>query len=250
MFTGGYMVAIQVKGLSKHYPGFKLDKVSFDVKEGSIVGFVGINGSGKTTTLKSILGLIHPDVGEISVSGMSIRDPENEMRVKEGLGVVLDNDYFFQKLTIREMTQIARTAYKSWDENDYRKFLQRFELPENRRIEDLSKGMKMKYALTIAFSHHAGTLILDEPTSGLDPFARDEFDTIIKDFIEKDSGHSVLFSSHITSDIEKTASEVVFIHKGKIIFQKSMSEIRRTGRTLDDIMLGEIKEGGHESLND
>ena len=244
------MDAIQVKGLVKRYQGFTLDNVSFNVKEGSIVGFVGINGSGKTTTLKSILSLIHPDSGYIAVMGKDVQKQESELMIKENIGVVLDNDYFFQKLKIKEMTSIVRSAYKHWDDKDYYRYIKAYGLSEDKKIDSLSKGMKMKYALTLAFSHHAKILIMDEPTSGLDPFARDEFDTIVKQFVTKEPDNSVLFSSHITSDIEKTASEVVFIHKGKLIFQKKMSEINDSGKSLEEVMLGTIKEFGDEDIDD
>lgn len=239
-----------MKGLVKRYQGFTLDNVSFNVREGSIVGFVGINGSGKTTTLKSILRLIHPDSGYIAVMGRDVQKQESELLIKENIGVVLDNDYFFQKLKVKEMTSIVRSAYKHWDDKDYYRYIKAFGLPEDKKIDSLSKGMKMKYALTLAFSHHAKILIMDEPTSGLDPFARDEFDNIVKQFVTKEPDNSVLFSSHITSDIEKTASEVVFIHKGKLIFQKEMSEIKDSGKSLEEVMLEKIKECGDENIDD
>lgn len=241
------MNTIDVCGLTKEYPGFTLDNISFHVRAGSVTGFVGINGSGKTTTIKCILNLIHQDKGLVKIFGKEYSS-QTELDIKNDIGVVLDNDYLFQKMTIEEIKNIASHAYKKWDENIYKNLLEKFELPPKKRIESLSKGMKMKLSLLLAFSHHAKLLIMDEPTSGLYPFARQEFSSIIKKFTEEDPNNSVLFSSHITGDLENLADEIVFVHRGRLIFQRPMTDIKSSGRTIENIMLDTIGQS-NENIN-
>ncbi len=208
---------LEVKGLNKTYRNFSLQDVSFSLPEGCITGFIGINGAGKTTTLRSILALTPKASGEIRIFGMDMAT--NEKEIKQRLGIVLDDGGFYDELSLTEMKDMVASAYKSWDENEYKKYLDRFFLNPKQRINTLSKGMRMKYALALALSHKAELLIMDEPTSGLDPLIRCQLLEILKEFMEK-GGRGVFFSTHITSDLDKIADMLVMIDSGRIIFQQ------------------------------
>jgi len=205
---------LEVNGLTKKFDTFSLDNVSFSLREGCITGFIGINGSGKTTTIKSILGLILKDAGNIKFRGKEIERTEREF--KNHLGIVLDEGYFYENITIKEMKSIIAPAYSTWDETVFKKNLERFRLQSNQKISTLSKGMRMKFAIALAISHHADLLIMDEPTSGLDPLVRSELMDILLEFMKED-GKSVFFSSHITSDLDKVADMLILIDKGAIV---------------------------------
>lgn len=206
--------AIEIKDLQKKYAGFSLQNISFRVPQGSIVGLIGENGAGKTTTIKAILNLIDIEGGKISVLGSPTRITR---RTREDIGVVFDDLCFHENLTVAQLGKIMHGMYKKWDMALFKQYCHRFSLDEKKRIGELSKGMKMKLSITIALSHQPKLLILDEATSGLDPVMRDEILDVFLDFIQ-DEQNSVLLSSHITSDLEKVADYIVFIHQGKVIF--------------------------------
>ena len=212
--------ALILENVTKHYKDFTLDNISFKVPQGSIVGLIGENGAGKSTTINTILGLIRKDSGTISILG------ETDINAvhKNNIGVVFDGNNYPDMLTPKQLGKIFENIYSSWDKKKYRELLDRFYLPMNKKINQFSKGMKMKYAISVAFSHHSKLLILDEATSGLDPIMRDEILDMFLDFIQDDE-NSIVVSSHITSDLEKVADYIVFIHKGKLVFSKSKDEL-------------------------
>ena len=206
------MSIVQVRGLNKTYPSFKLKDVSFDIDEGRITGFIGRNGAGKTTTIKSMLNLVHPDSGEIVYFGKSLSENENE--IKKLIGYSTGTVNWYPRKKLRDIVSVVKNCYDTWDEEAYRKYLALFSLDENKAAVEFSEGMKVKCNLLLALSHNAKVLILDEPTSGLDPFSRDG---LLELFTElKGHGVAVFFSTHIISDIEKCADDIVYISKGEI----------------------------------
>lgn len=209
--------AIEVEGLKKSYENFSLNNVSFTVPENCITGFIGANGAGKSTTIKSILRLIGIESGSVRFWGMEFNKHEQE--IKDRIGVVLDGGAFYDHLTMAQMKNILAPAYSTWNENAFKANLERFSLNPKQKISTLSKGMRAKYALALALSHDADLLIMDEPTSGLDPLVRREFMSIILDFMKKD-GKSVLFSTHIVSDLERVADLLLLIDRGSIVLQE------------------------------
>ena len=210
-----------LKDVCKNYPGFTLDHVSFEVPRGSIMGFIGENGAGKTTTIKLILNEIKRQGGSISVLGMD--NQKEERKIKEQIGVVLDEGFFFIDMTSRDIAKVMRPLYRSWEDSLYSRYLREFRLPENKPIKEYSKGMKMKLSIATALAHQPKLLILDEATSGLDPVMRSEILDIFLDFIQEED-HSILLSSHITSDLEQIADYITFLHQGRIIFSRSKDE--------------------------
>ena len=215
------MSILEVKNITKEYPSFKLDNVSFNIEEGSICGFIGRNGAGKTTTLKGIMGLIHLNQGEIKVFGRNIYEYEAENR--QEIGFTLSETLFFPDAKIGTLARVTSRFYPNWNEDTYQKLCKRFSLDQNKKVKELSSGMKVKYNLAIALSHGAKLLILDEPTSGIDPVSRDEILDLFK-MIVKEGKRSILFSTHITSDLEKCADHIVYIKKGKIISSKTKDD--------------------------
>lgn len=213
---------LQVNHLFKSYGDFQLKDVSFRMEKGTIMGFVGENGAGKTTTIKSILNLIERDHGSIQVFGMD--NIEQEGQIKEQIGVVFDETYFHGNLRAGDIGRIHKNIFRSWDQPMFEGYLKEFRLPANKMIKDYSRGMKMKLSIATALSHHPKLLILDEPTSGLDPVVRNEILDIFLDFIQ-DEEHAILFSSHITSDLEKIADYITFIHEGQVVFSESKDEL-------------------------
>jgi ABC-type multidrug transport system, ATPase component len=213
---------LEVTGLNKSYGKFSLQDVSFSLQENCITGFIGKNGSGKTTTIRTLLGLAIRDSGNISIFGKSL--DENEQELKNRIGVVFDEGYFYEELSVSEMKSIIAPAYKQWDEKTFRAYLDRFELNGKQKISTLSKGMRMKFSLALALSHNAGLLIMDEPTSGLDPLIRSELMDILLEFMKED-GKGVFFSTHITSDLDKAADMIILIDNGKIIFNKDKDSL-------------------------
>ena len=213
---------LEVNNLKKELGSFSLEQLTFSLKEGCITGFIGVNGSGKTTTIKTILGLYPKDDGSIKFFGKEIE--KNEYEIKNRIGVVLDEGYFYEEMTLKEMKSIIAPAYTNWDESVFLNYINRFNLKLNQKIATLSKGMRMKFAITLALSHHADLLIMDEPTSGLDPLIRNELMEILLDFMEEE-GKSVFFSTHITSDLEKVADMLILIDNGKIVFNESKDEL-------------------------
>ncbi len=212
--------ALTVSGLTKTYQDFVLDHVSFNVPSGSIVGLIGENGAGKSTTINGALGLIQKEDGIVSILGRKELDGD----IKEQIGVVFDGSNYPEILSPRKLNRVMKNIYSSWDEQTYWGLLKQFSLPSDKRIKQFSKGMKMKLAISVAFSHHSKLLILDEATSGLDPVVRDDILDMLLDFVQ-DEGHSILVSSHITSDLEKIADYIVFIHEGKVVFERPKDEL-------------------------
>ena len=211
---------LQVRDLTKVYPGFTLDHIGFTLAEGRITGFIGRNGAGKTTTLHSLLGFLHPDGGDIRFWGMDIR--EDALAIKQRVGFVSAGMTFYNRKKLKTITGITRSFYERWDDQVYRKYLRLFSLDEDKTPEKLSNGMKIKYMLSLAMSHGADLLILDEPTSGLDPVSREELLEIFLDL--RDAGKTILFSTHITSDLDKTADDILYISGGKLLAEASMDD--------------------------
>lgn len=211
---------LTVHNLTKHYEAFCLDDLSFGIKKGEITGFIGSNGAGKTTTLRCILGLSPYESGRILLNGRSIKDDADNY--KTSLGISLDSDGFYDSFTISQMKDIIGKGYKNWDENAFRLYMEKFSLHEKTRICRLSKGMKVKFALALALSHDAQVLILDEPTSGLDPKSRD---IICRELLfQKEQGKTIFFSTHITSDLDKIADNIILIDDGRLLFSGTKSE--------------------------
>ena len=214
--------AIEVEKLNKEYKKFKLDNVSFKIPKGTIMGFIGENGAGKSTTIKAILNLIKKDKGNVKILGKEIVGDRKD--IKENLGIVLDGGSFHEKLNIKSINKIMKNIYRKWDEDEFYKYIKRFNIDTSKKIEEFSRGMKMKLSIAVALSHNAKILILDEATSGLDPIVRDEILDIFMEFIQ-DEEHSILISSHITSDLEKIADYITFIHNGKILFSENKDKL-------------------------
>ena len=215
-------LALDVKDLTKQYKSFRLDHISFSLEEGCIMGFIGPNGAGKTTTIRAILNQIIRDTGEIRLWGKD--NIEYETQLKNKIGVVLDEGHYYGHLPIRRMTNIIAPFYKTWNDRVYHRYLQDFGLDENKKISELSKGMRMKYGIALALSHEADLLIMDEPTSGLDPLIREELLDILHTMIQ-DERKSVFFSTHITSDLDKIADYIVLINEGRLILNEPKDEL-------------------------
>lgn len=209
------MNAIELNGVTKSYPGFTLAPLNLALPMGTILGLVGENGAGKTTTIKLILNAISPDTGSISVLGASNQDKEFTTR-KQEIGIVLDEACFPGILNAGDLERILRATYPNWDTPLFQQYLQTFHLPVDKKIQDYSRGMKMKLSIASALSHHPKLLVLDEATSGLDPMVRDEILDIFNDFT-RDEDHSVLLSSHIISDLEKICDYIAFLHQGRLV---------------------------------
>ena len=213
---------LQVENLTKQYPDFTLDHVSFSVPKGTIMGLIGENGAGKSTTINAILDLINKDDGTVAFWGQEL---SSSKQIKENIGVVFDGINFYETLTPAKVGKISSAAYKQWDEHLYKEYLKRFQLPVDKEIKTLSKGMKMKLCIAVALSHKPKLLILDEATSGLDPVMRDDILDIFLEFVQ-DANHSIMMSSHISTDLEKVADYITFIHQGKVVFSKRKDELR------------------------
>lgn len=213
---------IEVKNIVKKYKNFTLDNVSFDVPKGYIMGFIGENGAGKTTTIKAIMNALTPESGAISVFGLD--NKKHEVEIKEKIGFVYAEFDFFINFKLKDIKKYIAPFYKNWDEEIYQSYMKKFELNPKSKINKISTGMKTKFALALALSHHAELLILDEPTSGLDPVFRDEFLDMLLEIVQ-DEQKTILFSTHITSDLDKIADYITYIHKGKIVFSRERDEI-------------------------
>lgn len=214
--------ALTVSGLTKKYKDFTLSDISFAVPQGTIVGLIGENGAGKSTIMSAILGLIHKDAGAITIFGK--HEQEIDFSTRNQIGVVFDHGNFPEGLTPKALNGLLKNVFPSWDEALYFSSLKKISLPTDQKIKTFSKGMKMKLAIVVSISHHARLLILDEPTSGLDPIVRDDILDLFLDFVQSEE-HSILVSSHITSDLEKIADYIVFIHEGRLVFSKPKEEL-------------------------
>ncbi|AVX19637.1 ABC-2 type transport system ATP-binding protein [Carboxydocella sporoproducens DSM 16521] len=208
--------------VSKTYRDFKLDRVSFTIKKGYIHGFIGRNGAGKTTTIKLMMNLIHRDEGSIRIFGLDNR--EHERKIKQRLGFVYADNHFYDDLTGEQMKRVIARFYPDWDEKAYNRYLKMFDLPANKKIKHLSRGMQMKYSIALALSHNADLIIMDEPTSGLDPVVRQEILELLSEVIQEGE-KTVFFSTHITSDLEQIADFITFIHDGRIQFSLTKDEV-------------------------
>ena len=208
------MNALEIKNLTKFYPGFTLDNLSLTLPSGCILGLIGENGAGKSTTIKLILDMIHKDSGTITILGQDNAD--NLRLTKEDIGVVMDEVGIPECLTPKQVGKVMRHTFRNWNADEYERLLRKFSLPDNKPFKDFSRGMKMKLGIAIALSHEAKLLILDEATSGLDPVVRDEVVELFLDFTRNEE-HSILISSHIVSDLEKLCDYVAFLHKGKLL---------------------------------
>lgn len=211
---------LSIENLCKQYPGFQLDNVSFKIQKGTIMGFIGRNGAGKTTTLKSILNLVHPDSGTIKFWDLDLYSHEGE--IKQRIGFAGGAVGYYKKKKISEIINVTKKFYDNWDEEYYRRYMTMFSLDEQKTPEKLSEGMKVKLSLVIALSHHSELLILDEPTSGLDPVSRDELLDVFLQLAKE--GESILFSTHITSDLDKCADYITYIRNGKILASQQTDE--------------------------
>ncbi len=231
------MSIVSVEGLTKVYPAFRLDGLSFGLEAGRITGFIGRNGAGKTTTIKSMLNLVHPDGGEICYFGLPLAGHEAEIKSRIGYSTGAVNYYPRKKL--REIARVTASFFPDWDDAAYREYLTLFGLDEEKTPNELSEGMKVKFNLLLALSHRAEVLILDEPTSGLDPFSRDELLDLF--LLLRDRGVAILFSTHITSDLEKCADDVLYIRGGRLIAAETKERFRETlsrpGETLEETVL-------------
>lgn len=231
---------LEINNLTKKYSAFELKSISFQIKAGEVMGFIGRNGAGKTTAIKSILNLVHPDAGNVRILGMDY--PDNEDEIKQQIGYVVGGTNYYKRKKLKDIVAITRIFYDNWDDESYRHYLNAFKLDENKKIMELSEGMKVKFYLTLALSHQARLLILDEPTSGLDPVSRDEINEIFRKLAEK--GVAILFSTHITSDLEKCADTITYIKNGELLLSAKKEDFVRhfTGEiggapTLEDIMV-------------
>jgi ABC-2 type transport system ATP-binding protein len=243
------MELLRIDNLKKRYSSFELKEVSFSLEAGYIMGFIGPNGAGKTTTLKCMLGLVKPDGGEVQMFGHDFF--QNELAYKQLIGVFFGGVDFYTKTQIKTITDVVSQFYNNWDNTVYKSYIQQFNLDENKRPSELSGGMKIKYSLALAMSHHAKLLILDEPTSGLDPVARNDLLTLFQELIENGE-MSILFSTHITSDLEKCADFITYIENGRIITSCTKDEliasyrlIKGTSAQLSDIKARMISEKTH-----
>ncbi len=208
------MLALEIKNLNKRYKNFGLKDVSFRLEQGYIMGFIGINGAGKTTTIRSILNMLQVDSGEISILGKNFI--EHEMELKQEIGYMFGGVDYYTRSKVKTLTKVIKRFYTNWNEETYQNYMRKFKLDENKKIVELSTGMKVKFSLALALSYGAKLLILDEPTSGLDPVARDNLLELFQELVEEGE-ISILFSTHITSDLEKCADYITFIDNGQII---------------------------------
>lgn len=244
------MPVFEVRGLSKSYPAFRLTEITFHLDAGRIMGFIGRNGAGKTTTLKSILHIVHPDSGDIQYFGMPFDGNEREIKCRTGYAAGAVN--YYPRRKIRDLVDITRRFYPTWSESDYRNYLNLFSLSEEKTPAQLSEGMRVKLNLALALSHKAELLILDEPTSGLDPVSREELLEVFRYL--RDQGIAILFSTHITTDLEKCADDITYIAKGRMIASESMKGFllrcreEGKGEDLETVMVSTEKENLYEKL--
>ena len=230
---------LSIKNYAKHYKNFDIEDISFDIPDGMVVGLIGENGAGKSTIIKSILGAVHPDGGNILFNGREILKVGKKER--QQISFVLDDTGLPMELNLAMLDNVLSCIYDKWDSSKFRELVRQFALPEKKLFKDFSKGMKMKAAIAVALSYDSTILILDEPTSGLDPVVRDEILEMIYNY-NKDGNRAVLLSSHITSDLEKICDYIVYIHDGKIIFNEEKDVLlnKYAVYSIDEKKLGEL----------
>lgn len=228
-------IVLSVENLCKKYKTFELSNVSFSLSSGEIMGFIGRNGAGKTTTIKSILNLVHSDGGEIVYFGMNLKDNESEIKTRIGYASGGVDNYIM--MSLKTIVEVTKRFYINWDDEAYKRYMKEFNLDENKKVVELSQGMRVKFNLALALSHKAELLILDEPTSGLDPVSREELLLIFKKLAK--NGVSILFSTHITSDLDKCANKITYIREGKILASTDKESFKAMydGKDLEEIML-------------
>ncbi|MEE0435271.1 MAG: ABC transporter ATP-binding protein [Peptococcaceae bacterium] len=237
-------IMLNVQHLCKTYPSFTLNDVSFSLASGRIMGLIGKNGAGKSTTLKAMLNMVCPDSGTITMMGKDFY--ADEACCKQALGVVLGGIHFYKEKRLAQITRVTRQFYEHWDETAYERYMQMFALDEQKRVKELSEGMKVKYLIALALSHDAKLFIFDEPTSGLDPVAREDLLTLFRQLVQ-DGQRSILFSTHITSDLDKCADDITYIKDGHLVasadkqtFIDSFQHLRKAGEqalSLEEIMV-------------
>ena len=213
---------LSIRGLSKRYMNFSVEDVTFNVPDGTVVGLIGENGAGKSTIIKSVLGAVHLDGGEILVDGMPLDKLDKSGRQK--ISFVLDDMGLPMELTLSMLDKVLSNIFEKWDSAKFKSLVQKFGLPEKKMLREFSKGMKMKATIAVALSYESNLLILDEPTSGLDPVVRDDILEMIYDY-NRQNGRAALISSHITTDLEKICDYIVYIHGGKVIFNEEKDEL-------------------------
>lgn len=216
------MNALEIRNLTKTYPGFTLDNLNLTLPSGCIMGLIGENGAGKSTTIKLILNMLHKNCGTIRILGKDNTD--NIELTKEDIGVVMDEVGIPECLTVKQVGNVMKHTFRNWDDTEYARLVQKLALPDQKQFKEFSRGMKMKLGIAIALSHNAKLLILDEATSGLDPVVRDEVVEMFSDFT-RDENHSILISSHIVSDLEKLCDYVAFLHKGKLLLCEEKDQL-------------------------
>ncbi len=235
------MAMLKVENLCKRYEKFYLDNVSFSLDEGYIMGFIGSNGAGKTTTLKAILNMIQNDGGSVEIFGKAFT--ENEIHIKQDIAFMLGSSDYYLRSRVKTITNVVKRFYSNWNQQAYENYMKRFKLDPGKKISELSEGMRVKYSITLALSHEAKLIIMDEPTSGLDPVARDNLLELFQELVE-DGSRSILFSTHITSDLEKCADYITYINSGKIIASETKDDLIESFR----IVTG--SEGDLEKVED
>lgn len=213
---------VELTGVTKNLKGFAVKNINLQVKQGFVTGFIGANGAGKSTTIKMIMNLLKPDVGDVKVFGLDYRT--HEKAIKERIGFVYDGNVFFEGLNLKDIKRIVGPAYKKWDDALFYKYVEQFGLPLNKAIKTFSKGMQMKASLAIALSHHAELIIMDEPTAGLDPIFRRELLDLLHELM-LDGSRTIFFSTHITTDLDRIADYIAFIQNGELVFNQSIHEV-------------------------
>ena len=218
-----------VQGLCKQYPKFKLDQASFTVREGEIMGLIGRNGAGKSTTLKCLTGLVHPDAGEIRFFGMPVTERQ---AISQRIAFMTGGVDYYERKRLESISAVTRAFYGDrWDQEAYSRYMKMFQLDESKTPASLSAGMRVKYSLTLAMSHRAELLILDEPTSGLDPISRDDLMGLFLPL--RREGVSILFSTHITADLDKCADRITYIHQGRVLVSKELEAFSKQYRLVN-----------------
>lgn len=213
---------VELRNVTKTFEDFAIRNVNLQVKRGFVTGFIGANGSGKSTTIKIMMNLLKPDEGEVQLFGLDYKT--HEKAIKERIGFVYDGNVFFEGLNLKDIKRIVGPAYKRWDDSLFEQYVEQFELPLNKAIKTFSKGMQMKASLAIALSHHAELIIMDEPTAGLDPIFRRELLDLLREFM-LDGSRTIFFSTHVTSDLDRIADYIAFIQRGELVFHQSMHDV-------------------------
>lgn len=213
---------VELKNVTKRFKGFSINHINLQVKRGFVTGFIGANGAGKSTTIKTMMNLLRPDAGEVKLFGLDYKTHEKE--IKQRIGFVYDGNIFFEGLNLKDIKRIVAPAYKRWDDTIFYQYVEQFELPLNKAIKTFSKGMQMKASLAIALSHHAELIIMDEPTAGLDPIFRRELLDLLQELMV-DGNRTIFFSTHITTDLDRIADYIAFIQKGELVFNQSIHDV-------------------------